>query len=955
MKRNKLKKIISVLSAGVMLSSLGIGNIVFAKDSNEEKARVSVHDPSIVKDGDEYYIFGSHIDAAKSTDLKNWTVFTNGYTTPNNILFGDLSNNLEGSFSWAGENDADSKGGYSVWAPTVFWNENYVNDDGSLGAYMMYYCTSSTYKRSAIGYAVSKNIEGPYSYVDTIMYSGFTENDSYDANSDKNTNYANTHIDELIEEGVIDDVNSSWFLSNGEYNTSYAPNAIDPELFYDKEGKLWMTYGSWSGGVYILEIDKNTGNPIYPGIDSKEDETNFTDRYFGKRISGGFTQSGEGADVVYDSKTGYYYLTVTYGFLTSDGGYNMRMFRSKNPNGPYLDAAGNNAALTGNIDNSNYGIKLISNYKFDCNDKAYKAAGHNSVLLDDNGERYLIYHQRFDDGTEYHEVRVHQMFINEEGWPVVAPYENSGDKILENGYEISEIIGSYEFINQGNSNSSSIEETLNIILNEDYTISGDVLGTWSVTDESYYMDITIDGVVYRGVFFKQQDESKYENKVMTFTALGDNNQCVWGSKLELDDNEAVEYAGRYLNNLIPRETKENITLSKSGVHETTISWSSGNEDVITSEGIITRGEEDKEATLTATITKGEVLITKEFQVTVIGLLKEVGETPIYKYDFENINDNEVLNNGTKVGNASLIGTATVLDDKERGNVLQITSNKENKKVNYLELPEDTFEGITSEGYTISMWVNVNKTNPDYFEHSALFEASHNSDYPMTRISANLFGRINANGSYADATEITKPLEGEKWEYVTYTVSKDGIVVYVDGGEVSRVNKDISQCFLENFLANMTDVRVGSGNIWSDMDIADAKFDNVEMYDKALTPKQVEALYNEEINNTNIDEEIKDNGDNEIKDESTDKKDDENVDNENKNEENKKDENNAEDDKESSQNKNEIKNETTESEKKEESKPTTGKLPTTGVVNIVSILGFSGIIATISGLTLKRKK
>ena len=46
---------------------------------------VSVHDPSIIKDGDTYYVFGTHIEAAKSPDLMSWTRFTNGYTTPGNV------------------------------------------------------------------------------------------------------------------------------------------------------------------------------------------------------------------------------------------------------------------------------------------------------------------------------------------------------------------------------------------------------------------------------------------------------------------------------------------------------------------------------------------------------------------------------------------------------------------------------------------------------------------------------------------------------------------------------------------------------------------------------------------------------------------------------------------------------------------------------------------------------
>ena len=203
MKSKKIRKIMALIMTGILISSLGVTKITFANNKTITKTRVSVHDPSIIKNGNNYYVFGSHIDAAKSTDLQNWTKFTNGYTTPDNVIFDDLSENLAGSFAWAGENDSDSKGGFAVWAPTVIWNDNYVNDDGSKGAYMMYYCTSSTYKRSAIGYAVSKNIEGPYTYVDTIIYSGFTSVDAYDSNSTKNTNYVNIHIDELIDEGII--------------------------------------------------------------------------------------------------------------------------------------------------------------------------------------------------------------------------------------------------------------------------------------------------------------------------------------------------------------------------------------------------------------------------------------------------------------------------------------------------------------------------------------------------------------------------------------------------------------------------------------------------------------------------------------------------------------------------------------------------------------------------------
>ena len=97
------------------------------------------------------------------------------------------------------------------------------------------------------------------------------------------------------------------------------------------------------------------------------------------------------------------------------------------------------------------------------------------------------------------------------------------------------------------------------------------------------------------------------------------------------------------------------------------------------------------------------------------------------------------------------------------------------------------------------------------------------------------GRCNRN---------IKAITRNVWEHVTYTVSPKGIVVYVDGTESARADVDITECFKDNFLANMKDVRFGSGNIWGDADIANAKFDDVAVFNTALSYKQVEALYNE---------------------------------------------------------------------------------------------------------------
>ena len=515
-----MKKLLSfIASLSVLLSAFSGMNCYSAG------TRISVHDPSIIKENGTYYVFGSHIDAGKSTDLINWNTFTNGYATQNNVEFGDLSKNLEKAFAWAGEDLEDCEGGFSVWAPDVIWNPDYVNTDGSKGAYVMYFCTSSTYMRSVICYAVSQNIEGPYTFVDTLIYSGFTDNDSFATSSTKNVNckYTSTNIDELIDAGEVT-YNDDWF-SKHNYNNYLYPNAIDPTIYYGTDGKMYMVYGSWSGGIFTLEIDPATGKCIHPKTGTTSDGR-MIDSYFGTKIAGGYYKSGEGPFIEYNADTGYYYLWTTYGGLMSDGGYNMRVSRSTSPTGPFYDYAGNPAVLAPETNLDSVGLKVMGNYKFSSLDTAYMACGHNSVLRDDDGHWYMFNHARFDDGTEFHQLRVREMFFNSEGWPVVTPFEYTGDHISEGGYDENDIVGEYEFINHGNATDGKIINYVNIKLNADHTISGDVKGTWKQADDSAEANLEINGQIYKGYFIAAENEKG--TKVMSFTAVGNNNQTVWG-------------------------------------------------------------------------------------------------------------------------------------------------------------------------------------------------------------------------------------------------------------------------------------------------------------------------------------------------------------------------------------------------------------------------------------------
>ncbi|WP_407673128.1 LamG-like jellyroll fold domain-containing protein [Paenibacillus alkalitolerans] len=792
---------------------------------------VSVHDPSIVKDGDTYYVFGSHIEAAKSTDLMSWTKFTNAYTTPGNVIYGDLSKNLAGSFAWAGENDSDSKGGFAVWAPDVFWNKDYINEDGTKGAYMIYYSASSTYIRSAIGFAVSQNIEGPYTYADTVVYSGFTRDTAYDNNSVIDKKWTNTNIQKLIDNGGLTGPNSNWFNSNGSYNNQTFPNAIDANLFYDKDGKLWMTYGSWSGGIFILEIDKMTGKPIYPGMDGTTADGRLIDRYFGTKISGGFYKSGEGPYVIYDKTTGYYYLFVTYGWLGADGGYNMRVFRSTNPDGPYLDAMDQNAVLPGNVDHSPYGNKLMGNFLFDRKvgdpgtgiGYGYLSPGHNSAFIEpETGRRFLVFHTRFPQTGEFHEVRVHQMFMNSEGWPVVAPYRYAGET-LEKVNRV-DLVGLYKFINHGKDTSANIHKSVFIRLEQDGIISGGVNGTWEKAGHNQAL-LTVDGVTYNGVFLRQWDPVS-ERYVLTFTAVSKDGVSVWGSK-QLDKPDA-EIVADIVNDLDLGDTDNviaNLTLPTEGAQQAVITWTTSDPNVVTETGVISRpaaGSEKVTAVLTATITKGDATATKSFTITVLPY-KNAGLTAHYAFE-DNLNDT-----------AGNFGTGTVTGDRinNEGGTITYSDGKSGKAAAFdgasgVRLPNGL---ITSNSYSVSLWVKPEQLT---MFTTTFFGARDSNNWVSLVPSGPVGGQtmVWSGSAWYDAVTGMTIKTGE-WTHLAFSVDNGTIIVYVNG-EQKFTGTNFPNVF------TTVDSNFSLAVNWWDTPFK-GLIDELRVYEGALTPAQVAEL------------------------------------------------------------------------------------------------------------------
>lgn len=475
--------------------------------------RVSVHDPSVAYDNGTYYIFGSHMAWAKSTDLRNWESFQMNINSEYTNLFGKeweaycktaTNPNLNGN----------------LWAPDVIYNPN-------MNKYCFYMSVNGNDWNSVIVLLTADSIEGPYEYVGPVVYSGFNTS-SHDVKR--------TDVYQVLGEGA--DLTRYQNIKNTKLN------AIDPCVLFDKDGSLWMVFGSWFGGLYLLKLDENTGLRDY--TTTYETIPNEQDAYYGYKVHGGFGVSGEGPYII--EKDGYYYLFVSYGGLVADGGYQIRVFRSENITGPYVDEAGNNAVYTKECNDlfEKVGVRIMGSYDWTGNREVRVAQGHNSAYVTEDGEIFLIYHSRFAGGkngvAEAHEVRVQQLFVNNDGWLVAAPYEYAGEKISPTGYSVEELCGDYEFIvhtpttyyQTAGSKTLGIMQPSKITLNADGTVSGELTGEWMREDNTPNMTITIDGVMYKGVFLKMPSEQLYFNPnerkvVMTFTALGDN-VAVWGSK-----------------------------------------------------------------------------------------------------------------------------------------------------------------------------------------------------------------------------------------------------------------------------------------------------------------------------------------------------------------------------------------------------------------------------------------
>ena len=685
-----LFSIMSLMAMNGAMAQMPVGDNDLANAyATQTIGRIAVHDPSIVMDvtgsnanNPLYYIYGSHLGRAKTYATGNyqiWNTFKTGEenTGTSNSLFADVNfkdaytthvikkvKNSKGEEVAFGNFDAHGwqyKGNTvkgMQWAPDVIYNK-------TMKKWCMYMSLNGDHWCSSIVCFTSDDLEGPWVYQGPVVFSGFQgtfAHNVYAAADDWK------HTDLTIATGETAlptryKVGNSW--------GTYWPNCIDPCVFYDDDDNLWMSYGSWSGGIFIIRLDKTNGLRDYtytfpyqisgknttPGAASANCTS---DPYFGKKIAGGYYVSGEAS---YIQKVGkYYYLFMSYGGLTAAGGYQIRVFRSEKPDGPYkdcltstgLDAMYDKYILNfGGDAKRDEGVKLFGNYQWETMPNAELAQGHNSAIVDHKGRALIVYHTRFMNRGEEHEVRVHQLFVNQDGWLVAAPYEFSGETYTDNDiatkqlYDATEVEGDYQIIAhpyRQNTAAMDYEKPVTIHLNADGSISGEYTGKWELVSGTSYINLTLKGVAtanaevkFKGVLTEQTID--YTNiKALCFTALSSSDGLatsgggslqtrglsIWGSKADAKaaikytlDKTSVPFAdGATLNSkpILPTE----------GHLGATVSWKSSNPSILTDEGVV-KGK--GKVTMTMTISKDGYEYTKDYTLNIDAEAEET--TPVY--------------------------------------------------------------------------------------------------------------------------------------------------------------------------------------------------------------------------------------------------------------------------------------------------------------------------------------
>jgi arabinan endo-1,5-alpha-L-arabinosidase len=168
-------------------------------------------------------------------------------------------------------------------------------------------------------------------------------------------------------------------------------NAIDPSVLLDADGRLWMAYGSFWRGLFLIELDPATGLRLAPTSPvqhlAEADEI-------------------EAATLVRHGDYHYLFFNVGLCCRAKASTYRILVGRSQAITGPYLDDNGRDLRAGG-------GREFLDK------SGAFIGPGH-ATILKENGREWVAVH--FYDGSRDGQptLALRRLTWTDDGWPRVA-------------------------------------------------------------------------------------------------------------------------------------------------------------------------------------------------------------------------------------------------------------------------------------------------------------------------------------------------------------------------------------------------------------------------------------------------------------------------------------------------------------------------------------------------------
>jgi arabinan endo-1,5-alpha-L-arabinosidase len=467
----------------------------------------NVHDPSVVYDGEYYYMYSTdasygnahdgkgHFLYRRSKDLVNWE-FRGMAMAQTPAWVKDTLNNMR---TRAGLEPISSPV-YGHWAPVVRKVGN---------KYRMYYSiVVDNYIKSGLPNLLA-NFDGSWT---EHAFIGMMETTSL------NDNQWTDHG--MVVSSSTDRGNDWSRASVNDWSAYFKWNAIDPSFIITPQGEHWLVYGSWHSGIVALPLNPDTGKP---------NKLTTIDDY-GVRIArrqdndGNRWQAQEAPEIIYNENTGYYYLFLAYDELSV--AYNTRVCRSTSITGPWLGIDGKNITQGGEC------WPMVTHpYKFNL-DPGWVGISHCAVFKNEtNGEWYYTSQGRLPEntgGNAYSNAimmgHVRHIRWTADGWPVVMPERYAG--VPESAIVKNDLAGAWENISM-NYQYREQQTATTLTLGADGKATGALTGDWTYDEDKKILTV---GTLKLCVEWGLDWEASPRTPTLVYSGLTANGRPIWGKK-----------------------------------------------------------------------------------------------------------------------------------------------------------------------------------------------------------------------------------------------------------------------------------------------------------------------------------------------------------------------------------------------------------------------------------------